>query len=283
MKLEDLKDALFAWFPKEAHKKRPLPGGGQHYYLPHQAIADRLNDVAYGYWEESYTEPTTTGKITTVMCKLTICGITRVGIADNKTDPDVNDEGKEKIIGSVVVNTGRAAFKNAAERFGIGVYLNAQKSNSDMQKYLSGWKPSDNTGTQTEALKPKTAAKPQGLYPQNKAIANNVFKYLEVPFTYAKFVLDNQFSGASVDSLSPDQFQIYLERLVIKGKERLYSSEIEIVQLFRKYMQLTGNNPIKALQAWEVDENPDSNTNPDDSPSSQLATNTTIQKVEVKG
>lgn len=127
MQLDDIQKELNAWFPPEAHKERKLPGGGKWFYLSHQAIRDRLNEVCFGYWQDEISPPVISGDYVTVCCKLTICGITRTGIADNKTYPELNDEGKAKIIGSPIVNAARHAFRDAAEKFGAGAYLDEQK------------------------------------------------------------------------------------------------------------------------------------------------------------
>jgi hypothetical protein len=127
MILDDIKEQLEAWFPPELHKVRKLPGGGRWFYLPHQAIMARLNQVCYSHWSDNYNPPIVSGDYVTVFCQLTICGVTRTGIADSKTYPELNDEGKEKIIGTPVVNTTRHSFRDAAERFGVGAYLDEQK------------------------------------------------------------------------------------------------------------------------------------------------------------
>ena len=166
MKLEDILPQLTAWFPSEAHKDRKLPGGGKWFYLPHQAIRDRLNEICPADWNEELKGPFLSGNETVMICRLTICGVTREGIADNKTFPELNDDGKEKIIGSPVINAARHAFRDAAEQFGIGAYLDDQKKNRDrfvkyMQKqhdgraykaaYDNGWVENGNG----EAVKPR--------------------------------------------------------------------------------------------------------------------------------
>lgn len=140
MELDDIKEQLFAWFPPEVHKERKLPGGGKWFYLPHQVITARLNEVCFGHWQDDYKPPVISGDYLTVYCQLTICGVTRTGVADSKTYPELNDEGKEKIIGSPAVNTSRHSFRDAAERFGLGAYLDSQKGKTRdaFIKYMSG-------------------------------------------------------------------------------------------------------------------------------------------------
>lgn len=50
-----------------------------------------------------------------VYVELTICSVTKTGVVDNLTFPELNENGKRKIIGSPVVNAFRATFKDAAE------------------------------------------------------------------------------------------------------------------------------------------------------------------------
>ncbi|MGH7998139.1 MAG: hypothetical protein ACREPR_01565, partial [Brasilonema sp.] len=135
MKLEEILDELTAWFPAEAHKERKLPGTTtKWFYIPHQLITQRLNDVCAGHWESRVRDTVISGDYTVVYLELTICGVTKTGVADNLTFPELNEEGKRKIIGSPVVNAFRAAFKDAAEQFGIGAYLDEQTS--DRKKFV---------------------------------------------------------------------------------------------------------------------------------------------------
>lgn len=140
MNLDDIREQLEAWFPAEAHRERKLPGGGKWFYLPHQVITTRLNEICFGHWQDDYKPPVITGDYLTVYCQLTIYGVTRTGVADSKTYPELNDEGKEKIIGSPVVNTTRHSFRDAAERFGLGAYLDSQKGKTRdaFIKYMAG-------------------------------------------------------------------------------------------------------------------------------------------------
>jgi hypothetical protein len=139
MNLDDILRQLAAWFPPEAHKERKLPGGSKWFYLPHQAIRDRLNEICPSDWSDELKGPFLSGNETVMICRLTICGVTREGIADSKVFPELNDDGKEKIIGSPVVNAARHAFRDAAEQFGIGAYLDDQKKSRDsFVKYMRG-------------------------------------------------------------------------------------------------------------------------------------------------
>jgi hypothetical protein len=138
MQLTEILPKLTDWFEPQDHKDRKLPGGGKWFYVPHQAIRDRLNEICPGEWHDEYKGPYISGDYTVMMCRLTICGVSREGIADDKTFPELNSDGKEKIIGSPVVNASRHAFRDAAEMFGIAAYLDEQKkSKADFIRYMS--------------------------------------------------------------------------------------------------------------------------------------------------
>jgi hypothetical protein len=136
MKLEDILPQLQAWFLPEEHKERDLPGGGRWFFVPHQIITQRLNAVCPGEWSSQYSDPITTGDYTVIRCELTICGVTRTGIGDDKTFPEVNDRGKAKIIGTPPVRAFRNAFKDAAEQFGLCAYLDEQKGRQGKEAFI---------------------------------------------------------------------------------------------------------------------------------------------------
>ena len=139
MKLEEILPQLTAWFPAEDHKERKLKGGGNWFFVNHQTIRDRLNEICPGEWSDEYRGPVISGDYVVMFCKLTICGVTREGVADDKTFPDVNENGQAKIIGSPVINATRHAFRDAAEKFGICAYLDDQKANrGKFVQYMQG-------------------------------------------------------------------------------------------------------------------------------------------------
>jgi hypothetical protein len=123
MNLEEILPKLQEWFAPEEHKERKLPGGGRWFFVPHQTITQRLNAVCPGQWHTKVGLTNVTGDYTVVMLELTICGVTRTGIGDDKTFPELNEEGKAKIIGTPPVRAFRSAFKDACEQFGICAYL----------------------------------------------------------------------------------------------------------------------------------------------------------------
>ena len=129
MQLQEILPKLTAWFPPEDHKERKLPGGGRWFYIPHQAITRHLNEVCPGEWHTKINSTNIAGDYTVILLELTICGVTRTGVGDDKTFPETNEEGKAKIIGTPPVRAFRNAFKVACEQFGICSYLDEQSSN----------------------------------------------------------------------------------------------------------------------------------------------------------
>ena len=136
MKLEEILPQLQQPFAPEEHKERDLPGGGRWFFVPHQLITQRLNAVCPGEWSTQYSDPITTGDYTVIRCELTICGVTRTGIGDDKTFPETNDRGKAKIIGTPPVRAFRNAFKDACEAFGICAYLDLQSDRRTKDQFI---------------------------------------------------------------------------------------------------------------------------------------------------
>lgn len=121
--LEELKKP----FPAADHKERELPGGGRWFFIPWQRIRDRLDVVCPGAWQVNYSDPVVAGDYMVIRCRLNICGITREGVGNDKAYPELNERGKAKTIGAPPERATADAFKNAAEQFGIGAYLDDQK------------------------------------------------------------------------------------------------------------------------------------------------------------
>lgn len=124
-------EKLKAFFPPEDHKERDLPGGGRWFYVPWQLIRDRL-DQCCPDWEVSYSSPIYIGEYCAVSCKLTIEGISREAIG-NAPLVLVSKQGKDMSRGSPIERAIADAFKNAAEQFGVGAYLDKQE---DLVRYL---------------------------------------------------------------------------------------------------------------------------------------------------
>ncbi|WP_143861768.1 hypothetical protein [Nostoc linckia] len=100
--------------------------------------SQRLNAVCPGEWHTRVNSTNIAGDYTVVMLELTICGVTRTGIGDDKTFPELNEQGKAKTIGSPPIKAFRSAFKDAAEQFGICAYLDDQKAKrNEFAKYMA--------------------------------------------------------------------------------------------------------------------------------------------------
>jgi hypothetical protein len=128
--VDDLLEQLKAPFPKESHKARKLPGGSYYIYIPWDCYVDRLNQLLGLNWSISYSDPIVVGDYLSVRAQLTITsevGITiRDGLGTTRTFPELNDEGKEKIIGDPPNNATREALRDACHQFGMGRYLDNQ-------------------------------------------------------------------------------------------------------------------------------------------------------------
>jgi len=118
-------------FPIAEHKERKLPGGGRWFYIAWQTIRDRLEELFPLDWTATYSDPVVVGDYTVIRCQLTILlsqgGITREGVGNDKAYPELNQQGKVKTIGTPPERARADAFKNAAEEFGVGAYLDDQK------------------------------------------------------------------------------------------------------------------------------------------------------------
>jgi hypothetical protein len=128
MELTEILPQLTDWFPVEDHKKRPVKGGSRWYYLSHQAIRDRLNEICPGHWSTEYEGPTLIEGEPVYLCRLTICGVTRTGIGDKSNEPSV--------YGTAAQRAFRKAFVDSAEMFGIGAYLDEQTSEKTKRNFI---------------------------------------------------------------------------------------------------------------------------------------------------
>ena len=133
MEYKDIADQLTTWFEPSAHKERRLPGGKNWFYVPHQIITKRLNDICPGHWESKVNQTMISGEFTVIFLELTICGVTRTGVGDSE-QPEYNEAGNSKMIGTPAVRAFRSAFKDAAEQHGICAYLDEQTG--DKQKFV---------------------------------------------------------------------------------------------------------------------------------------------------
>jgi hypothetical protein len=128
MNLSEILAKLQDWFPVEDHKERQIKGGGKWYYLPHQAIRDRLNEICPGNWVTEYDGPHLVDGEPIYHCRLTICGVTRTGIGDKSNEPSAFGTGAQRAF--------RKAFADAAEQFGIGAYLDEQTSEKTKRNFI---------------------------------------------------------------------------------------------------------------------------------------------------
>lgn len=128
MQLTDVLSQLTDWFPVEDHKERTIKGGSKWYYIPHQAIRDRLNEICPGEWSTTYEGPHLIDGEPIYHCRLTICGITRTGIGDKSNEPSPYGTSAQRAF--------RKAFVDAAEQFGIGAYLDEQTSEKTKRNFI---------------------------------------------------------------------------------------------------------------------------------------------------
>jgi hypothetical protein len=112
-------------FMPDDHKDRRLPGGGQWFYLPWQKIRRRVFEVAPDS-EISFAMPAYLGEYCVIICNLTIAGVTRQGVGNAEIEL-ISSNGKDMSRGSPIERATADAWKNAAEQFGVGAYLDDQK------------------------------------------------------------------------------------------------------------------------------------------------------------
>jgi len=128
MELLDILPKLHDWFAVEDHRERTIKGGGRWYYISHQTIRDRLNEVCPGQWSTDYDGPHMIDGEPIYHCRLTICGVTRTGIGDKSNEPSP--------YGTAAQRAFRKAFTDAAEQFGIGAYLDEQTSEKTKRSFI---------------------------------------------------------------------------------------------------------------------------------------------------
>lgn len=161
MKLSEIQRQLKEPFPPDVHKERDLPGGGKWFYVPWQVIRDRLDDICPD-WEVEYTDPVQFDELCTIRCTLKICGVSR-SAPGNAPMRLISSSGKDMSRGTAIERAIADAFKNAAEAFGIGAYLDEQSQDKreftikylhksgDSRAYKAarenGWIPSGNLPT----------------------------------------------------------------------------------------------------------------------------------------
>ena len=138
--MTDLRDTIVklkAWFPREAHDERDLPGGGKWFYVRWQLIRERLDEACPG-WEVYYSAPTYLGDYCTITCTIAIGGVSKQGVG-NAEILLLSSSGKNMARGTPIERATADAFKNAAEAWGVARYLDEQtdpKAKADFVRYM---------------------------------------------------------------------------------------------------------------------------------------------------
>ncbi len=111
-------------FPPEDHVDRTLKGGGKWFYIPWQRIRERLDEV-YPEWQVSYSDPIYLDKYCVIQCTLTLGNISRQAPGNAEIEL-ISNTGNDMSRGTPIERAVADAFKNAAEAFGVGAYLDEQ-------------------------------------------------------------------------------------------------------------------------------------------------------------
>jgi hypothetical protein len=120
----EILQALREPFPPELHQERDLPGGAKWFFIPWQAIRDRLDEV-YPEWVVEYGMPEYLDKYCVVKCKLTIAGVSREALGNAEIEL-LSSKGKDMSRGTPVERAVADSLKNCAEAFGVAAYLDEQ-------------------------------------------------------------------------------------------------------------------------------------------------------------
>lgn len=151
-------------FDAKDHKERKLQGGGRWFFIPWQRIKERLDSVC-PEWEMTYSDPVVAGELVVIRCRLTIAGICREGVGNSDAYKERTSVGNFKF-GSPIECATADGFKNAAEAFGIGAYLDDQEF---VVRYLNSKKDGRGElfahGDQIRANREPTKNKPFGAEP----------------------------------------------------------------------------------------------------------------------
>jgi hypothetical protein len=125
MSIKEIITELKQPFAAADHHIRDLPGGKQWVYIKWQTIRARLNEVCPD-WQMNYSDPNYLGEFCHVRCRLTIAGVTREALGNAKI-AEISKSGNDMGRGSPIERAIADAFKNAAEAFGVGAYLDDQQ------------------------------------------------------------------------------------------------------------------------------------------------------------
>jgi len=133
MTIEEVTEKLKQPFPPEDHEIRDLPGGKKWVYIRWQKIRSRLHQACPD-WQVSYSDPNYLEDYCFVKCKITIAGVSREAIGNAKIQ-QLSKSGNEMSRGTPIERAIADAFKNAAECFGVGAYIDDQEY---VVRYLHG-------------------------------------------------------------------------------------------------------------------------------------------------
>jgi len=125
MTIEEATEKLRQPFSPEDHVIRDLPGGKKWVYIPWQKIRSRLHKACPD-WQVSYSDPIYLEDHCCVRCKITIENVSREAIGNAKIQL-ISIAGKDMSRGTPIERAIADAFKNAAECFGVGAYLDDQE------------------------------------------------------------------------------------------------------------------------------------------------------------
>ncbi|MBD2492604.1 Rad52/Rad22 family DNA repair protein [Aulosira sp. FACHB-615] len=123
--LKAIQSELKKPFPASYHQIRELPGKGFWAFLPHQIIRQRLDEIA-PEWQSDFSAMEVVGVDVVCRCGITILGIRKEAIGSVPLVAATNKEGKDVSRGSAADRVAAEAFKNAAEMWGVGAYLDDQ-------------------------------------------------------------------------------------------------------------------------------------------------------------
>lgn len=137
MDIREIITQLKTWFPPEAHRERDLPGSRKWFYIPWQLIRERFDEVCPD-WEVSYSAPSYLGDYCAITCTISIGGVSKQGVG-NADIMLLSNSGKNMARGTPIERATADAFKNAAEAWGVGRYLDEQtdpKNQADFIRYM---------------------------------------------------------------------------------------------------------------------------------------------------
>ncbi len=194
------------FFPPEMHQIRQIKGGGYWVFLPHQAIRDRLDEVV-PEWEISYSPIEMVGADVSVRCTIVILKVMKQSIGSVPLVAATNRQGDDVSRGSATDRVRAEAFKNAAEEWGVGRYLDDQAA---VFSYLNSNATSLPKKTRAELANVKNYLRKQGTlsergdvsYPMNKDIPVTKNSDLVTPEQASKLYAIAKSKGLSSEQIA---------------------------------------------------------------------------------